>query len=278
MGRMSWLRTEGIAFWSVFAVAFLGMAVWESLRPRVELSESIERRWGKHSLLFLISFAVSAVLVPTSPVLIAASVAGSRYGLLNKPWLPLALRWILAILILDLARYGAHRALHSVYFLWRVHQIHHSDRDFDLSTSVRAHPIEVILFQGASLATIAILAPPLGAVLAVELMSVFESFFSHANASLPAWLQRILGVIFYTCDTHRIHHSIDIRMQNSNFGDIFSWWDRLFGTYLPPLPAGEDRIVIGLEEFQSGASHGIGFMLKQPFLPIPDTQPDSPTT
>jgi sterol desaturase/sphingolipid hydroxylase (fatty acid hydroxylase superfamily) len=274
---MSWLRTEGGAFWLVFVVAFLGVAVWESLRPRRELSEPVERRWGKHSLLLLVSFAVSAVLVPVSPMLMAASVAGSRYGLLNKPWLPFAARWILAVLILDLAKYATHRALHSVYFLWRVHQVHHSDRDFDVSTSVRGHPIETILFHGASLATIAILAPPLGAVLAAELMSVFESFFSHANASLPEWLQRGLGVVFYTADTHRIHHSVDIRMQNSNFGDIFPWWDRVFGTYLHPFPAGEDRIVIGLEECQSGASPGFVFMLKQPFLPDPYGRSDRPT-
>jgi sterol desaturase/sphingolipid hydroxylase (fatty acid hydroxylase superfamily) len=267
---MSWLptelRTEGVAFWSVFVVSFLGVALWESLRPGRGLSEPVERRWGKHSLLFLVSFAVSAVLVPTSPVLMAASVAGSRFGLLNKPGLPLAVRWILAFLILDLTRYLAHRALHSFHFLWRVHQVHHSDRDFDVSTSVRAHPIEVILFQGATLTMIAILAPPLSAVLAVELTSVFESFFSHANASLPEWLQAGLGVILYTPDTHRIHHSVDIGMQNRNFGDIFPWWDRLLGTYQPPLPAGHP-IVIGLEEFRSGASPSFVSILKQPFLP-----------
>ncbi len=115
-------------------------------------------------------------------------------------------------------------------------------------------------------------------MLAAELMSVFESFFSHANASLPAGIQRGLGVIFYTADTHRIHHAVDIRMQNSNFGDIFPWWDRIFGTYLPPLPSGEERIVIGLEEFQSGASPGFALMLKQPFLPVPDSQAGRPPT
>jgi len=261
---MSWLHTEGGASWSVFVAAFLGVAIWESLRPRADLSESIERRWGRHSLLLLVSFLVSAVLVPVSPMIVAASVAGSRYGLLNKPWLPLATRWILAILILDLAKYTAHRALHSFHFLWRVHQVHHSDRDFDVSTSVRAHPIEVILFRGASLATIAVFAPPVGAVLVAELTSVFESFFSHANATLPAWLQRVLGVILYTPDTHRIHHSVDIRMQNSNFGDIFPWWDQILGTYQPPSPAAE--IVIGLEENQTGANPGFTWMLKQPFL------------
>ena len=102
--QMSWLHTEGGAFWSVFVVAFLGVAVWESVRPRVALSEPVERRWGKHSLLFLISFVVSAVLVPASPLLMAVSVSSSRYGLLNKPWLPFATRWILAVLVLDLDR------------------------------------------------------------------------------------------------------------------------------------------------------------------------------
>jgi sterol desaturase/sphingolipid hydroxylase (fatty acid hydroxylase superfamily) len=272
---MSWLGTEGRAFWSVFVVSFLGVAVWESLRPKRELSESVERRWGKHSLVFLASFVVSAVLIPTSPVLMAASVAGSRFGILNKPWLPFFARWILALLVLDLTRYAAHRALHSFHFLWRVHQVHHSDRDFDVSTSVRAHPIELILFQGTTLAMIAILAPPLSAVLAVETMSVFESFFSHANASLPEWLQRALGTMLYTPDTHRIHHSVDVAMQNRNFGDIFPWWDRLLGTYQPPLPAGVP-MAIGLEEFQSGESAGFVSILKQPFLPVPDSQSGGP--
>src|SRR5580704_16610242 len=113
---MSWLNTAGGAYWLVFVVAFLGVAVWESMRPRVALSELAERRWGKHSLLFLVSFAVSAVLVPASPLLIAASVSSSKYGLLNKPWLPFAIRCILAVLVLDLIRYAIHRALHSFYF------------------------------------------------------------------------------------------------------------------------------------------------------------------
>lgn len=263
---MSWFRTEGGAYWLVFVAAFLAIAIWETMRPRTALSEPVERRWGRHALLLLVSFAVAAVAVPASPMLLAAAVAGSRYGLLNQPWLPFAARWILAVLIFDLARYAIHRAQHSVYFLWRFHQVHHSDRDFDVSTSVRSHPMEVILSRGVSLATVAIFAPPLSAVLAAELMSLCESFVSHANTALPPWLQRGLGVMFFTADTHRLHHSVDMRMQNSNFGDIFPWWDQLLGTYLPPLPAGEDRLVMGLEEFQSGASHGVAFMLKQPFL------------
>jgi hypothetical protein len=81
----------------VFVLAFLGVAVWESLRPPGELFEPVERRWGRHSLLLLTSFVDLAVLIPASPMLIAAAVAGSRYGLLNKAWLLLAMRWILAV-------------------------------------------------------------------------------------------------------------------------------------------------------------------------------------
>jgi sterol desaturase/sphingolipid hydroxylase (fatty acid hydroxylase superfamily) len=199
--------------------------------------------------------------------LIAAAVSGSRIGLLNKPWLPLIVRWIVAVLILDLAKYASHRALHSVGFLWRVHRVHHSDRDFDVSTSVRSHPLEVVLSQGATLATIALIAPPIGAVLAAQLISVFESFFSHANASLPERLREGLGLI-YTPDTHRIHHAVDIGMQNRNFGDIFPWWDFLFGTYHPPRSASEDRLAIGLEEFQDGISPGVMSLLKEPFTGV----------
>jgi sterol desaturase/sphingolipid hydroxylase (fatty acid hydroxylase superfamily) len=99
----------------------------------------------------------------------------------------------------------------------------------------------------------------------VELVSVFESFFTHANAALPDWLQRPLGLILFTANAHVIHHSVDIRRQNSNFGDIFPWWDRLFGTYHPPLAADEKQFVIGLDEFQSGPSLGFVPILKLPF-------------
>lgn len=99
-----------------------------------------------------------------------------------------------------------------------------------------------------------------------QLLSVFESFFSHANSTLPPWLQRVLGLVLYTADTHRVHHAVDVRMQNSNYGDIFPWWDRLFGTYVPA--ATDRKITIGLEEFQQGERPpGLVFLLKQPFLP-----------
>ena len=163
-------------------------------------------------------------------------------------------------------KYTMHWAHHAVPFLWRVHRVHHSDPDFDVSTATRVHPIEVVLSQGAYFAVIAIFAPPVAAVLVAELVSCFQSFFGHANASLPGWVEKPLRALFYTPDLHRIHHSEEIGEQSRNFGDIFPWWDRLFRTYLAAPAAGQERIVVGVKGYQDQDSLGVAFMLAQPFL------------
>jgi len=154
-----------------------------------------------------------------------------------------------------------------------VHQVHHSDPDFDVSTAVRHHPAEVIFMQGAYLAAIAILAPPAGAVLVAELASCFQSFFMHANASLPSWVEKSLRSIYITPDMHRIHHSEEVSEQGRNLGDIFPWWDHLFRTYLAQPAAGQDGIVTGLKGIEHDRSLSPTFMLTSPFLALPEEMP-----
>ena len=119
-------------------------------------------------MLVAIAAAVSVLIYRASAVAMAIAVANSKFGLLNRPWLPLAARWILGFVLLDLLRYGLHRAFHSVPLLWRVHQVHHSDPEVDLSTGLRNHPLEAIVVQGVFCLAIAVLAPPVSAVLAME--------------------------------------------------------------------------------------------------------------
>ena len=277
---MPWIRIESGAYWVVFVVSFLGFAVWETARPKRSLSSSLERRWGKHGIILIACTIVSVGLYRISPVVMAASVAGSRFGLLNKPWLPFAARCVLAVLVLDLVRYGVHRVHHSVALLWRVHQVHHSDPEFDVSTGIRVHPIEVILTQGAYLAAVAVVAPPVVAVLIAELLSAFQSFFSHANVSLPQWVDKPLRGVFVTPNMHRIHHSEEMQEQFKNLGDIFPWWDQMFGTYAATPAAGEEGIVTGLKGFQNEQSLDIAFMLAQPFRRQPEetATPGEPIT
>ena len=191
---MSWARIESGAYWFVFVAAFLGVAIWESFRPRRTLSVATERRWANHGLLLVVCTILSAAIYRASPVVLAASVAGSRFGLLNKPWLPFAARCILTVLVLDLVKYVLHRACHSVALLWSVHQVHHSDPDFDVSTAFRVHPIELIFTQLGYFGVIAAVAPPPVAVLIAELATTFHSFVGHANARFPEWLRWRLWV------------------------------------------------------------------------------------
>jgi sterol desaturase/sphingolipid hydroxylase (fatty acid hydroxylase superfamily) len=156
--------------------------------------------------------------------------------------------------------------------------VHHSDPDFDVSTGFRAHPLEVVYTQGAVLAAVALLAPPVAAVLVFELLIGVESCFGHANVALPAWLDKPLRTVVITPDMHRIHHSVDAREQCRNLGDIFPWWDRLLGTYLAHPAAGDDRIVVGLAGVERSRSMDLSFMLSEPFLPRPAVALDQPPT
>ena len=270
---MPWTQLAGRAYWLVFAGAFFAVAVWESRRPARPLSVREERRWSRHALVLAIGFALTFVVYRVSPVMVALAAQDSGLGVLNRAWLPGILRWTLAIVLLDLVRYGVHRAHHSVPLLWRVHQVHHSDPDLDASTGARFHPIEMIVTQGAYLAAIALSAPPLGAVVVAELLFAWQTLFSHANASLPRWIERPLLVVWVTPNMHRIHHSDQVRNQNANFGDLFPWWDRLFATYVAEPAAGVASLRPGLTEFQNDRSVDLGFVLGLPFRRRPAPSP-----
>lgn len=273
---MSWARIEGDAYWICFAVAFLAVAVWESLQPKRELSSPAGRRWRNHAALLAIATVASALVIRVSPVVLSVTVANSRFGVLNKPWLPWLLRCAIAVLLLDLLQYWIHWSFHHVPWLWRVHQVHHSDPDYDVSTAGRFHPVETLWSTGVHMGGVALLAPPPVAVFVSGLLVVILNFSAHANASLPGWTERIVRCAFITPDLHRIHHSEDMREQQRNLGQTFSWWDRLFGTYVPAASAEEGTFRTGLQGLAGRDSLGIGFMLMEPFTKLeePERPPD----
>ena len=252
---MPWAQMEARAFWLVMAASFLVVAVWESLRPHRELSVPGERRRSRHGLLLIVSSVMSVGVYRIGPVVVAASIAHSRFGLFHQIALPYAVQFILTILLLDFVRYAVHWAEHHVPILWRMHQVHHSDPDFDLSTGVRVHPTETVLLQGATLAAVALLAPPVAAVLAVELVTCFQVFFAHANVSMPAGRGEIPALVRGHAAMHRVHHSEDAKEQSRNLSDIFPWWDHLFRTYLA-APSTGDRRVMGMKGFQNSRQPG----------------------
>lgn len=272
-----WQKLEARSYWLLLVISFLAVAMWESKHAKFALTVSAQRRWGRHGILMLIYSFTWMAVYRAGPVVIALRFADSRFGLLNKPAVPYAARFLLTILALDFVKYAVHWTEHHVAPLWRLHQVHHSDPDFDVSTGFRTHPLEIVYTQGMVLAAVAWLAPPAAAVLVFELLTCLESCFGHANARMPAWIDEAVRTVFVTPDMHRIHHSIDAREQVRNLGDVFPWWDRLLGTYLAHPGAGDDHIAVGLEGVDRARSVDISFMLAEPFLAQPTASSEQST-
>ena len=252
-----------IAWW-LFAAAFVLIGLAETFRPRKELGKSTARRWTGNALLAACDIAVESVF-PLGGTLVAMMVAASPYGVLNIARVPLVLRCALAVILLDLLRYAQHRVFHGIPLLWRIHRVHHSDPDFDLTTGVRNHPGEVLLQQGIYLSAVALLAPPPLAVILLGVGTALQNLFSHANLRLPQWLEATLRPFLITPDVHRIHHSEQFAEQNSNFGFLFPWWDKLFRTYRAAPAEGHDKMRIGLRGFQDDRSMNVLHLLALPF-------------
>jgi sterol desaturase/sphingolipid hydroxylase (fatty acid hydroxylase superfamily) len=256
-----------IAWW-LFVAAFVLVALAETFRPRRALAKPNARRWAGNGLLALTHVGVYAIY-PLSATMVAILVAKSPYGLLNGPRIPFAPRFVVAVILLDLLRYGLHNLFHRIPLLWRIHQVHHSDPDFDLTTGVRTHPGEIFLIQGAELAAVALIAPPPLAVLVVGFATAMQNLFSHANLSLPQWMEAPIRYFLITPDVHRIHHSDRYEEQNTNFGFLFPWWDRLFRTYRPAPALEHDQMGIGLQGFEDDRSINPLHLLAMPFrIPI----------
>ncbi len=178
--------------------------------------------------------------------------------------LPYALAVIAAVLALDLAIYLQHVVFHAVPVLWRVHRMHHADLDFDVTTGVRFHPIEIVLSMLFKLGVIAALGASALGVLIFETLLNATSMFNHGNLNLAGRTDRWLRWMLVTPDMHRVHHSIVVAETNSNFGFNLPWWDRLFGTYRAQPAAGHLGMTIGIEEFREPDELRLHRMLTQP--------------
>ena len=172
---------------------------------------------------------------------------------------------VASVLLLDLTIYLQHVMFHAVPAFWRLHRMHHADLEFDVTTGLRFHPLEILLSMVIKLAAVAVLGPPPVAVLVFEVLLNGTSMFNHGNLRLPASLDRVLRLILVTPDMHRVHHSVLPHETNSNFGFNLPWWDRLLGTYRSQPAAGHAGMTIGIEQFRSPGELRLDRMLVQPF-------------
>jgi sterol desaturase/sphingolipid hydroxylase (fatty acid hydroxylase superfamily)/rhodanese-related sulfurtransferase len=248
-----------------FAGVLSLMGLWELFRPRRSQSIGRDRRWPGNLGVVAIDTVLVRILFPTAAVGLALIAEARGWGLFNAMGSPLWVSIPLGVILLDLIIYLQHVLFHAVPALWRLHRMHHADLDFDVTTGVRFHPIEILLSMLIKLGAVAALGTPAIAVLIFEVLLNATSMFSHGNVGLPSGIDRLLRWIVVTPDMHRVHHSIHSRETNSNFGFNLPWWDRLFGTYRAQPAAGHDAMIIGIEQFRDPREQRLDRMLSQPF-------------
>ena len=250
---------------AVFLGIFAIIAAWELAAPRRVLRESKSLRWTHNLALTMLNIVLVRVALPVVAIGVAALAAERGMGLLNLFHVPHPLAILLSVLALDLAIYLQHLMFHAVPLFWRLHRVHHADLDFDVTTGARFHPIEIGLSMLIKFAVILALGPPAVAVLVFEMLLNASSMFNHGNVRFPAAIDRVLRRVVVTPDMHRVHHSIDPRETNSNFGFSLPWWDRLFGTYRAEPQAGHEAMTIGIDRFRAPRELWLDRMLLQPF-------------
>ena len=208
---------------------------------------------------------MTRVIAPSGAVGFALLSEAHEWGLFNTIVWPTWLELLLTLLLLDLGIYLQHRLFHHVPALWRLHRMHHSDLDVDVSTGARFHPIEILLSLGIKLLLIVPLGASPLAVLLFEVALNATSMFNHSNVRIPPTIERVLRWLLVTPDMHRVHHSILRRETDSNFGFNLPWWDRLFQTYRPQPEAGHATMTLGIEQFRDPKELRLDRILAQPF-------------
>ena len=243
----------------------LAEAVWPRRRRLVPLGQ----RWRTHLGFVAINMPVERGVQALVFIGLFGAVTGYApapdFGLLPRTSWPLWVQAMVAIVLLDLAVWVQHWATHQVPLLWRLHRVHHADRDFDMSTALRFHPLEIGLSMLFKLGVALALGAPLWALIVFELALAVLPMFNHSNLALPRWLDATLRLVIVTPDMHRIHHSTLRAEHDSNYGFCLSVWDRLFRTYRARPTGGHKTMAIGLHEYPGGEPAKLGWSMLLPF-------------
>ncbi len=251
--------------------AFLGLfalfAVLEAVMPRKKRAQPRTTRWFTNlSIIVIDSLATRAmaILLPLLAVGAALDAQSQGWGLLNLLGGPLWPRVLAAIFILDLAIWFQHMVFHKVPVLWRLHRVHHSDRDIDVTTALRFHPIEIAASMLIKIGVVYLIGAPALGVILFEILLNGSAMFNHANMRLPLGVDRVVRKVFVTPDMHRVHHSVHHEEFNTNYGFALSIWDRMFNTYTDQPRDGHDDMVIGLQ-WQDDKPSRLDWALLLPF-------------
>jgi sterol desaturase/sphingolipid hydroxylase (fatty acid hydroxylase superfamily) len=267
------METETLIRLGAFLGVFAILAAGEIFLPRRRLTSSKGRRWLANLTIVALNPLSVALVYPILPVGVALLASEQSWGLLNQWSLPYWFEVLIGVVALDLVIYAQHVLHHAIPVLWRLHMVHHADLDFDMTTGLRFHPIEIIVSMAIKLSAVAALGVSPLAVLIFEVALNATSMFNHSNIRIQKNMDRILRLLVVTPDMHRVHHSVVIRETNSNYGFNLPWWDRLLGTYKDQPAKGHTDMVIGLSQFRNPQKLSLLRLLILPFTGYPGRVP-----
>jgi sterol desaturase/sphingolipid hydroxylase (fatty acid hydroxylase superfamily) len=235
---------------TVFLAVFAAMAAWEIAAPRRMPAAARTSRWFANVSITVIGILMVRLIFLVVPVSVSILARAKGWGLLNMFEMPTWLNIIAGVVLLDLVMYLQHVMFHIMPPLWKLHLVHHTDMDTDVTTGLRFHPFESIISTAIRLAAVSLIGPHPLAVVIFEIILNSAVMFNHGNVRMPEGVDRVLRYAVVTPDMHRVHHSVNIRETISNFGFILPWWDRVFSTYRGQPAAGHDEMEIGLARYR----------------------------
>jgi sterol desaturase/sphingolipid hydroxylase (fatty acid hydroxylase superfamily) len=248
-------------FFGLFAI----LAAAEAWRPRLERPPARRLRWPANLGLTALN-ALLPPLVPVTAIGVAMWVDREGIGLLQAVAAPLTVAIAATLVIRSFVSYATHVLLHRSPLLWRLHRVHHSDPHLDVSSTVRFHPLEFLVQLGLLVPAVAVFGLMPWALVLYELLDVVVNVFSHANVRVPSSVERSLRWVVVTPDVHRIHHSSWQPETDSNFGPVFTIWDRAFGTYRDAPRAGYDNLEIGLTDLRGAKAAAFWWQVRSPIV------------
>lgn len=253
-----------IAFSTLVGV-FLFAFVWEALWPRRAVQKDLRSRWLNNIGLTILNHVISNWINVAVAVAAAWWVSRNGNGLLTRLDVGLVLGGVVSFIVFSLLSYVEHRLLHAIPWLWRMHAVHHSDTEFDVTTTYRSHPLEMVFVSVVSLPVILLLGPPVAVVVLYQVARVTVNIFAHSNIYIPESVERWLRYVVVTPDFHRLHHLPDQRYTDSNFSTLLPWFDYLFGTATRKPFKDHPSLTIGLEYFRAPGDSRIDRLLLMPF-------------
>jgi len=234
----------------------------ESISPLFNLKY---KKW-KHAgvnLIFLATTLVINILFSIATISVFNYITINEIGILHLTELPIWAELLIAILFLDfVAQYIVHYLLHKVSWMWRHHMIHHSDTKVDATTGTRHHPGDYVMREVFALIAVVLLGAPFAFYMVYRIATIFFTYVTHANITMPSWLDKSLSYVFVTPYTHKFHHHFERPWTDTNFGNIFSIWDRIFGTFVYDDPK---KIVYGLDVLDGKLDEDVLYQFKVPY-------------